>query len=66
MQYNVSHYARPGEVSFDERSNKLATLAVESFERLGKEGSDLIDQMAASIVGRTDGSSLARKDGFPK
>ena len=56
-----SHYARPGQVSFDERSYKLATLAVESFGRLGKEGSDLIDQMAASIVGGTDGSSLARK-----
>ena len=56
-----SHCARPGQVSFDERSYKLATLAVESFWRLGKEGSDLIDQMAASIVGGTDGSSLARK-----
>ena len=55
-----SHYARPGQVSFDERSYKLATL-VESFGRLGKEGSDLIDQMAASIVGGTDASSLARK-----
>ena len=48
-------------MSFDERSYKLATLAVESFGRLGKEGSDLIDQVAASIVGGTDGSSLARK-----
>ena len=32
-----------------------------SFERLGKEGSDLIDQVAASIVGGTDRSLLARK-----
>ena len=56
-----SHYAQPGQVSFDERRHKLATLAVESFGRLGKEGSDLIDQMAASIVEGTDGSSLARK-----
>ena len=31
-----NHYARPGQVSFDERSYKLATLAVESFGRLGK------------------------------
>eukprot|EP00904_Undaria_pinnatifida_P006903 jgi/Undpi1/3342/HiC_scaffold_15.g06715.m1 len=52
-----NHYARPGQVSFDERSYKLATLAVESFGRLGKEGSDLIDQVAASIVGGTDASS---------
>ena len=56
-----NHYARPGQVSFDERSYKLATLAVESFGRLGKEGSELIDQVAASIVGGTDASSLARK-----
>ena len=48
------HYARPGQVSLDERSYKLTTLAVESFGRLGKEGSELIDQVAASIVeGRT-------------
>ena len=56
-----SHYARPGQVSFDERSYKLATLAMESFGRLDKESSNLIDQVAASIVGGTDGSSLARK-----
>ena len=50
-----NHYARPGQVSFDERSYKLATLAVESFRCLGKEGSDLIDQVArqASLEGRT-------------
>eukprot|EP00904_Undaria_pinnatifida_P006116 jgi/Undpi1/2634/HiC_scaffold_13.g06013.m1 len=56
-----NHYARPGQVSVDERSYKLATLAVENIGRLGKEGSDLIDQVAASIVGGTDASSLARK-----
>ena len=56
-----NHYARPGLVSFDERSCKLATLAVESLGFLGKEGSDLIDQVAASIVGGTGASSLARK-----
>ena len=32
-----------------------------AFGRLGNEGSDLIDQIPASIVGETDGSSLARK-----
>ena len=57
-----NHYARPEQVSFDEeRSCKIATLAVESFGRLGKEGSDLIDQVAASIVGGMDGSSLTQK-----
>ena len=59
-----NHYARPGQVSFDERSYKLATLAVESFGRFGKEGSDLIDQVAASIVGGTDASSLAQNGVF--
>ena len=57
-----SHYARPGQVSFDERSYKLATLAVETFGRLGKEGSDLIDQVAASNVRGTDGASLRSKE----
>ena len=56
-----NHYARPGQVPFDERSYKLATFAVEVFGRLGKEGSDLIDQVTASIVGGTDASSLAAK-----
>ena len=55
------HYARPGQVSFDERSCKLATLAMESFGRLGKKGSDQIDQVAASIVRKTDKSSLWQK-----
>ena len=44
------HYARLGQVSFDERSYKLATPAVESFGRLGKKGRDPIDQVATSIV----------------
>ena len=56
-----SHYARPGQVSFDKRSYKLTTLAVESFGRLCKEVSDLADQVAANIVGGTNESSLARK-----
>ena len=56
-----NHYARPGEVSFDVCSYKLADLAVESFGRLGKESNDVIDQVAASIVGGLDGAPLARK-----
>ena len=34
---------------------------MERFGRLGKEGSELIDQLAASIVGGMDGGSLFRK-----
>ena len=56
-------YARVGQVSFDERSHKLVTRTVESFGRLGKEGSELIDQLAASIVGGTDGGPLSIKKG---
>ena len=48
-------------MSYDDRSYILVTLAVESFGRLGMEGSELIDQLAASIVGGTDGGSLSRK-----
>lgn len=42
-----------GEVSYDQGSYKLATLATETFGRLGKERSDLIAQAAANIVGGT-------------
>ena len=37
------HYARPGHVSFDERSRELTTFVVQSFGRLVVEGSYLID-----------------------
>ena len=50
-------------MSFDERCHKLATLAVESFGRLGVEDSNFIDQLAAasSVVGGRDGGSMTRK-----
>ena len=60
-----SHYARPKQVPFNERSYKLATLAVESFGCLGKGGNNLIDQLAAGIARGTDASALAKK-GFCK
>ena len=50
-----AHYARPGNVSFDERSFKLATLAVESFGRLGESDYKFVDQLASSIAGGVDG-----------
>ena len=55
------HYARPGHVSFDERSHKLATLAVESFGRLRVGGSKFTDHLAANLVGGRDGGSTGRK-----
>ena len=55
------HYVRPGQVSFDERSHKLTTVAVESFGRLGVEGSYFIDQLAASVLGGRGGGSMAKK-----
>ena len=56
-----NHYARDGHVSFDERSHKIVTLTVESFGRLGREGSELIDQLAKSVVGGRDGGAIAKK-----
>ena len=48
-------------MSFDERSHKHGALAVESFGRLGVEGSNFIDQLETSVVGGRDGGSIARK-----
>ena len=48
-------------MSFDERSHKLATFAVDSFGRLGMEGSYFIDQLAATVVRGRDGGSMARR-----
>ena len=50
-------------MSFDERSHKLAFLAVESFERFELEGSNFIDQLAANVVGGRDGWSMTRRGG---
>ena len=55
------HYARPGQVSFDERSFKLTTLAVESFGRLGEEGYEFVDELATHAAGGRDGRSMAQK-----
>ena len=55
-----NHYARVGHVSVDERSRKLVTLAVESFGRLGREGSEFIDQLATSVAGGRDGGAMAK------
>ena len=48
-------------MSFEERSHKLVTLAVESFGRLGREGSEFIDQLAKSVAGGRDGGAMAKK-----
>ena len=48
-------------MSFDERSHKLVTLAVESFRRLGREGSDFLDQLAASVAGGREGGAMTKK-----
>ena len=38
----------------------FATLTVESFGRIGVEGSNCIDQLAAIVVGRRDGGSMTK------
>ena len=48
-------------MSFDERSHKLVTLAVESFGCLGREASEFIDQLTTSVVGGRDGGAMAKK-----
>ena len=48
-------------MSFDERSFKLTTLAVESFGRLGEEGYEFIDELATHAAGGRDGGSMAQK-----
>ena len=52
-------------VSFDERSHKLAAVAVERFGHLGVEGSKFTDQLAVSLggggmVGRWEGKDWLR------
>ena len=39
----------------------ITTFAVESFGRLGVEGSYFIDQLETSVVGGRDGGSMTRK-----
>ena len=56
-----NRYARVGHVFFDERSHKRVTLAVKSFGRLGREGSEFVDQLATSVVGARDGGGTAEK-----
>ena len=58
---NRNHYAGVGHVSIDERTHKLVTLAVGSFGRLGREGSEFIDQLVTSVVGGRDGGAMAKK-----
>ena len=56
-----AHYARPGQVPFDKRSCKVTTVAAESFERLGKGGTEFVDQLVAGAIGAANGSNLRRK-----
>ena len=51
-------------MSFDERSFKLTTFAVESFCRLGEEGYEFIDELATHAAGGRDGGSMAQKGVF--
>ena len=51
-------------MSFDGRSHKLATFAVESFGRLGVENSTFTDQLIAGVVGERNEGSMARKGGM--
>ena len=56
-----NYYAGVGHVSFDERSHKLISLAVENVGRIEREGSEFIDQLATSVDGGRDGKAMAKK-----
>ena len=56
-----AHYARPGHVSFDQRSYKLCTFAVECFGRLGGMAYEFVDQLATHVVGGQNGGEITRK-----
>lgn len=47
-------------MSFDKRVFKLTTLTVEEFGRLGRNGEDLLEQEATSMVGRKDGGKTRK------
>ena len=57
------HYARPGHVSFDERSFKLTTSAVD-LAALERRGIKFTDELATHAAGGRDGGSMAKKGVF--
>ena len=48
-------------MSFDEGKHELVTITVESFRHLGREGSEVINQLAMSVVGGWDVGAMAKK-----
>ena len=52
-------------VSFDERSHELITLEVESFGRLRREASEVVDWLATSVVGMGSNGQERRLRGTP-
>ena len=55
------NYARPGHVSFDQRSYKLCTFAVECFGRHGGMAYEFVDQLATHVVGGQNGGKITTK-----
>ena len=56
-----AHYARPEHVSFDQRSYKLCTFAVECFGCLGGMDCEFVNQLATHVVGGQDGGEISIK-----
>ena len=48
-------------MSFDQRSYKLCTFAVECFGRLGGMACEFVDQLATHVVGGQDGGEISVK-----
>ena len=59
--YKSAQNAGPGQCSFDERSYKLTTFAVGSFERLVKSSIELFDRLASSLARVADDGNLCRE-----
>lgn len=56
-----NHCARPGHASCGKRSYELVAAAVETCGRVTRKVSELIDQLALSVIGGNNGGSLAKR-----
>lgn len=48
-------------MSYDELSHKIVNIEVESFEHLGRKGSEFTERLEASVSGGRDGGTMAKK-----
>ena len=56
-----AHYTRRDKGSFDDSTYFLTVHAVDNFRRLGKSGSEFVDQLATGVVEGMESGNLHRK-----